>query len=429
MSADENSVRYEGWRVAAAAGVGVFFSTLSFYTFAVFLKPLSDEFSWSRQAVSSAYGAMVLSAAVSAPLLGYLLDRFGSKRILMPCAAASGCAFASLAGLTPRLWHLWSVFAVVGVAAAGTSALAYSRVIPGWFDGRRGVAFAIVMSAAALGGIVHPVTAEALMRQAGWRGAYLALGGLVLLIGLPTIARFVKERRAGASGEVASGPGIAVKDALRSRVFWLLVVVVSGGMLASSGAIVHLSALLTDRGVAAADAARAVSAMGVATLAGRLLTGWLIDRFPATRVAFGLLATAALGTYVLGVAGSWTMGVAGAALIGFGAGGESDVVPYLLSRYFGLRSVSTLYGVTWTAAGCGAALGPMLMARSFDETGSYEGALFWLAIATVTVATLVLMLPNDKIAGSTRAPVLASPGSGSGQRETPASISRTLICL
>jgi MFS family permease len=393
----EDSLRYQGWRVTAACGVGVFFSTLPFYTFAVFLKPLSEEFGWSRQTVSSAYGTMAFAAAVCAPLAGYLLDRRGALRVVVPCATAAALAFASLSALTPRLWHLRAIFALLGLMVVGSAALAYARVIPAWFDRRRGVAFAVLMSAAAVGGIVHPVAAEALIARAGWRAAYLILGGLALVLGLPTILRFVKERPSAGGADTAGEIGVPARQAFRSRAFWVLVGLFFGGTLVSNGAMVHLAALLSDRGVAASEAARAVSIMGAATLAGRLLTGWLIDRFLATRVAFVLIATAAAGTFLLAGARSWAQGVAGAALIGFGAGGESDVAPYLLSRYFGLRSVSTLYAIVWTAIGCSGFVGPMVMARAFDRTGSYEPVLVALAAATLGVATLTLLLPGYAI--------------------------------
>ena len=102
---DEASLRYAGWRVTGAAGVGVFFASLPFVTFAVLLKLLSEEFAWSREAVSSAFASMTLAAALTAPLMGSLFDRLGPQRISGPCLLVSGCAFASLALLTPRLWH------------------------------------------------------------------------------------------------------------------------------------------------------------------------------------------------------------------------------------------------------------------------------------------------------------------------------------
>lgn len=392
---DETSPGYEGWRVALASGVGVFvsFASLLVYTFGIFLKPVAEEFSWSREAVSAAFGIAAMAVAVCSPLLGYLLDRFHPRRIILPCLAIFGCAFASLSLLTPHLWHLYVVFAVLGIVGNGTAQMAYSRAVSSWFERRRGTALAVVMSGGAVGAMVLPPAAVALIRHFGWRGACLALGAMVLAIGLPTVARFIRERPV-AAGADARTAGASVRDALLSGVFWILVVVLFCSSLAQNGAIAHMSALLTDRGVSGTGGAMALSAMGGASLVGRLLTGWLLDRFFAARVSFALLAIAALGAFLLSGAQTLTMGVLAAALIGFGMGGEADVTPYLLSRYFGLRSFSVLYGLTWTFYAAAGALGPILMGKAFDVTGSYEALLVRLALGTLGVAALMLFLPR-----------------------------------
>jgi MFS family permease len=133
--------------------------------------------------------------------------------------------------------------------------------------------------------------------------------------------------------------------------------------------------------------------MGAASLAGRVVTGWLLDRFFAPRVAFCLLSVAALGTLLLSGAQSLTIGTTAAVLIGFGMGAEADVTPYMLTRYFGLRSFATLYGFTWTAYAIAGAIGPVLMGRAFDATGSYEALLVQLAIGTFLIAALMLLMP------------------------------------
>jgi cyanate permease len=185
----------------------------------------------------------------------------------------------------------------------------------------------------------------------------------------------------------------AVREALRSRTLWTLIVVVFGTTVTINGAIVHLSALLTDRGVTASRAALVVSVMSVASLLGRLMTGWLLDRFVATRVSFVLLAMAAAGTLLLARAESFTAGMTAAMLIGFGTGGEVDVIPYLLSRYFGLAALSTLFGTAWMAFGLAGAVGPMAMGRAHDATGSYEVVLVSMAVGTLAIAALILSLP------------------------------------
>jgi MFS family permease len=401
----EADIGYEGWRVAGAASVGVFvsFASLLVYTFGVLLKPLAEEFAWSRESVSAAFGIAAITVAVGSPLLGYLFDRVKPTRIIVPCLIVFGAAFASLSLLTPRLWHLYAIFFVLGVVGNGTAQMAYTRAVSSWFDRRRGTALAIVMSGGAVGAIVLPPAAEALIAWAGWRRACVVLGGMVLVVGLPIVSRFIRERPIERGISHQSG-GVSVREGVTSRVFWILVIVLFAQSIAQNGALTHMSALLTDRGIPAGGAALALSAMGAASLLGRLTTGWLLDRFFAPRVGFCLLSVAALGTYLLAGAQSLIWGVIAAALIGFGMGAEADVTPYILSRYLGLRSFAMLYGLTWTAYAIAGAVGPILMGRAFDATGSYTTLLTQLAIGTFLIAALMLLMPGYERAFKPRAP-------------------------
>jgi len=398
-AADERSVGYHGWRVAAASSacVLVSFASLFVYTFAIFLKPLAIEFGWSREAVSAAFGIAALAVAACSPPLGWLLDRYPARRVILPCLTVFGCAFASLGLLTRHLWHLYAIFLILGIVGNGTAHLAYSRVLTTWFQARRGVAFSILLGGGAVGAMVLPPIAEALIRATGWRASFAILGACGLFIGLPC-GWFVVERSRAIRSAAAPSSGVSVRDGVRSRVFWIIVAELFLISVSQNGAVTHLAALLTDRGVAAGKAALAVSAMGGAILAGRLFTGWLLDRYFAPRVAVCLFALSALGTFLLAGARSFQVGIGAAALIGFGMGGEGDVTPYLLSRYFGLRSFSTLYGFTWTAYAIAGAVGPVIMGRAFDATGSYRALLMQLAGMTLAAATLMLFLPRYKTA-------------------------------
>jgi MFS family permease len=394
---NEHSIRYPGWRVAAASSacVLVSFASLLVYTFAIFLKPLAAEFSWSREAVSAAFGIAALAVAACSPPLGWLFDRYPARRIILPCIAVFGCAFASLSLMTGRLWHLYAIFLILGIVGNGTAQLAYSRVMTTWFRERRGVAFSILLGGSAVGAMILPPLAEALIQAVGWRASFAILGAAVLAIGLPCGSR-VRERSRG-SHSAAVAAGASVGEGVRSRIFWIIVAGLFLMSISQNGVITHLAALLTDRGISAPSAALAVSAMGGAILAGRLLTGWLLDRYFAPRVAVCLFALSALGTFLLAGARSLPMGVGAAALIGFGMGGEGDVTPYLLSRYFGLRSFSTLYALTWTAYAIAGAVGPIIMGRAFDATGSYRALLIQLGVATLAAASLMLLLPRYKL--------------------------------
>ena len=400
MRPDEDSLHYEGWRVAGASSVGVFvsFASLLVYTFGVFLKPLADEFAWSREAVSAAFAVAAMTVAVASPPLGYLFDRVNPRRIIVPCMVVFGLAFASLALLRPPIWHLYATFFVFGIVANGTAQMAYTRAVSSWFVRRRGMALAVVMSGGAVGAMVLPPIATALIERYGWRHACLLLGGMVLVVGVPAVSRGVRQHpsasRGGGPAADTGADGATVGDALQSRAFWILVVVLFASSIAQNGAITHMAALLTDRGVPATGAAIAVSAMGSASLAGRVVTGWLLDRCFAPRVSFVLLAIAGAGAFLLSSAHSLAAGATASILIGFGMGAEADVTPYLLSRYFGLRSFAMLYGLTWTAYAMAGAIGPVLMGRAYDATGSYAALLMTLAVATVAAATLMLAMPR-----------------------------------
>ena len=393
---NEGSWRYRGWRVVGASAGCVFFSfaSLLVYTFGIFLKPVALEFHWPREAVSGAFGLAALGVAACSPFIGALLDRTPARRVIIPCFLVFGCAFASLALLTPHIWHLYAVFILLGIVGNGTAQLAYSRALSTWFTERRGVAFATLLSGSAVGAMVLPVIAQALIGAVGWRGAFAVLGGAVLLIAVPLATRVRENSKADSRGFERRVDGKSTADGLRSWQFWILIVVLFGASLGQNGSITHLAALLTDRGVGVGAAAVAVSALGGATLLGRLATGWLLDRYFAPRVGFCLLAIAAVGTYLLAITHSALVGCLAAVLIGVGVGGEGDVTPYLLTRYFGLRSFSTLYGLTWTAYAVAGAVGPVIMGRAFDATGSYEALLSRLAVFTLGTAGLMLLLPR-----------------------------------
>jgi predicted MFS family arabinose efflux permease len=388
--------RDSGWRVVAAAyfGVMVGFGSLLVFTFGIFLKPLSAEFGWSRESISAAFGLAALTVAVCSPPLGHLLDRFGPRKIVLPCMAVFGVAFASLSTLTPSLVHLYATFVVIGIVGNGTTQMGYSRAVSTWFDRRRGLALSLVMAGVGTGAMVFPPLAQKLISGYGWRVAYATLGGIVLLLGIAPTALFVRERPREQTEEHHTLHGTTVAAGLRSRVFWIIVATLFLGSMSVNGAITHLSPLLTDRGVGAGAAALAASTLGLASFCGRLLTGYLLDRFFAPRVGLCLLVGTAGGILLLATARSAVPGLCAASLIGLGLGGEADVTPYLLTRYFGLRSFSTLYGFTWTAYAIAGAIGPVAMGRAFDATGSYTTLLSLLAAATLVSASLFVLLPR-----------------------------------
>jgi MFS family permease len=384
------------WMIVAAAfcGVMVGFGSLLVFTFSVFVKPLSAEFGWSREVISGAFGFAAMSVAVASPVLGRLLDRYGPVRVILPCMAVYAFAFASLSQLAPSIWQLYATFVVLGIVGNGTTQMGYSRAVSTWFYENRGLALALVIAGTGVGGVVLPPLAQSLITNYGWRAAYAALGVLVIIVGTPLTAVFVRERTHAESGTIPMRRGMRVAEGLRSRAFWIIVATLFLGSITINGAITHLSALLTDRGISSGQAAAALSILGAFSFCGRIVTGHLLDRYFGPRVSFVLMLGVAAGIATLARASSVIGAFAAAALIGFGLGAEADITPYLLTRYFGLRSFSTLYGFTWTAYAIAGAIGPVIMGKAFDVTGSYGPLLSLLAIGMFVSAGLNLLLPR-----------------------------------
>jgi MFS family permease len=392
---NEGDLRYYGWRVVVAANLGIMVGfSLYAYTFGIFVKPLTAQFGWNRQAISEGFAISALAAAVCSPLAGRWLDRYGSRWLLLACMALFGLAITALSLSTPFIWQFYLTCFVIG-AVGNVSQIGYAHAISTWFYEYRGMALGLVLAGDGIGLMIFPVLAQALVAHSGWRVAYQVLGSLALLIALTPGFPYARFRpQSDGEARVPQHSGLTWQEGLRSRSFWIIVAVLFLNSISVNGAMAHQVPLLTDRGVAASNAAFTVSVLGGAGLAGRLLTGWLLDRLPGAWVACVLLMLAASGILLLARLASFSLGCVAAALLGFGAGGTSNTTPYLLTRYFGLRAFSTLYGLTWTFYAIAGGTGPVLLGRVFDRTGSYTSTLTILGFATALGAALILLLPR-----------------------------------
>ncbi|MBB5059412.1 MFS family permease [Granulicella aggregans] len=394
--ANESSLSYTGWRVTMAAFVGVMvsFAAIVPYTFSLFLSPLQLAFGWKREAISRGFALAALTVAACSPFLGSLLDRLPPRRIILPCIAIFAVGIASLSLLKGHIGQFYATYVVLGVVGNGTAQLAYSRAVLTWFDRRRGLALAVVLAGSGTGSILLPMLAQHVIGAYGWHDAYLVLG-VVALLGLPLTAWLVRNNPAAEAVATESASLTTISGVLKTSTFWLIAIPVLLSALSLNGTIAHLAALLTGRSVTPASAALALSMLGLSGIVGRLITGHLLDRVFAPMVSLTVLLIAAAGIVTVAYATSAPMGILGAFLIGFGAGSEADVVPYLIAKYFGRSRFSTLYGLSWTAYAVGAAFGPVLMGRAFDRAGSYVPSTVLLLSAPLFVAAfLQLLLPR-----------------------------------
>ncbi|HZS54782.1 MAG TPA: MFS transporter [Bryobacteraceae bacterium] len=382
--------------IAACFCVFVSFASIVVYTFGVFLKPVAEAFHWSRAQVSFAFTVAALTIAACSPLLGRLLDRFPARRVVLPCTIVYGIAFGSLAFLTAHLWHFYAVFVVLGIVGNATTQLGYARTISAIFDKQRGRALAALMAGTGFGSMIFPPFAEFLISAYGWRMAYAVLGSIILALGVPPIILFLQEPE---SSGVFAEP--ALKEKAGKSIFAPAFLGIAAALLlfsfATNGLNAHWAALLSDHGATVSQIATVLFAAGLATLFAKLSTGYLLDRLHAGRVAALLLTACAIGFVIILLKYQLRLAILSALLVGIGMGAESDAVPYLLTRYFGLTRFGELYGYTWCVYAVAGATGPVAMGAVFDHTGSYQAVLL-LSLGLVIAAALIFtLLPSYRL--------------------------------
>jgi cyanate permease len=253
------------------------------------------------------------------------------------------------------------------------------------------------------GAMIIPAFAHQLIARYGWHAAYTILGSMVLLISIPVVAAILKEKpqdlglspdgaQLGAVLPQANLGGLSRSEARRSQTFWILVCAFSLVSVSVQGCLVHVTAMLTDRGMTAQTAAFGASVMGAAVLIGRIGTGYLLDHFFAARLAALLFGGAAVGIGLFLMSAAPAGAFVAAFLVGLGLGAEVDMIAYLVSRYFGLRSFAEIYSVVFGAFALAGAFGPLIMGAGFDRTGSYSGPLVGFLLATVVATALMTRL-------------------------------------
>src|ERR1700685_231215 len=173
-----------GWVIVMTSvmGIAVSFGSLVIFAFGVFIKPLSDQFGWSRTEISLAFTLTALMVAVFSPFIGRIVDRVGARKVLLPCVAVYGVAFCCLS-LVKTLAGLYAIYVLLGVVGNGTTQLCYARVISAWFDRRRGLALATMMAGVGAGAIGIPPLATWLIAAYGWAGGSLWLGARLVRVG------------------------------------------------------------------------------------------------------------------------------------------------------------------------------------------------------------------------------------------------------
>lgn len=391
-----------GWTIilASSIGIGLGLSPVPFYTIGMFAPELSREFGWGFGDIMVGIMVMTVGALIASPLVGNLADRFGVRKVALTSVVLFSLSFATFALGNGSLLLFYVSWGLMALAGAGTLPITWTRAVNIWFEKKKGLALGLsLIGTGVFGALLKPVTAW-LIVELGWRGAYVAIACLPLLVAFPVAWFLFREvppdagaRATGADGRPVIKSGLTMAQVFRDYRFWLLMVALVPISFALGGPVPNMENLLANKGFTLAEIASIVPLIGISVLFGRTLGGFLIDHYWAPGVAFVLLSLPALSCWILA---HYDINIATAMfcvfLIGFASGVEYDLVAYLVARYFGMRSYSTIYGFLYGAFALGAGLGPTVFGKIYDQTQSYSAILLVSMVILLIGAGLLLAL-------------------------------------
>ncbi|MCS6926193.1 MAG: MFS transporter [Candidatus Binatia bacterium] len=395
------------------------------YIFSAFLKPLSQEFGWTRAQTAGAFSLYLLAAGLTLPVWGWLADRKGVRPVFLLSALIDGVALLLLSTVD-SLFAFYVLYFLLGIGLGGIGPTTVGKVISQWFVAKRGRAMGIALIGAGAGGLVLVPFAGFLIEEFNWRVAYrglaaLALGGMLPLVWcfltdtpqekglLPLGQERTAQEATSTATTAAAASGSNLKDALCAPTFWLLGVTFCLGLMAGLGVTAHQVAFLQDAGLSLESASTIAGVTLGMSMGGRFFIGWVSEnpRYVHRMLVLCLVmqATGIAILLYLDPLRFWTI-VSFVLLFGLGYGGLIVLWPLTVAHHFGLRAFGAIAGVLGTiAASFGGAVGPILVGALYDSTGSYSLAFLTcsgmlLLGAVVALLTTVLqparsLLPSD----------------------------------
>ena len=414
---------FYGWWVVFASG-GIIFLTggTFFYGFGTLITPMTKEFGWSRAAIAGAFSLRTELGGVWAPVVGYLVDRMGPRRLVLVGVFLVGTGFILLSRIQ-TVWHLYAVAAFIAIGISATAGPVAMTAVAHWFQKKRGRALALMTVGGGSSGLMVVVLA-ALIAAFDWRTALLIMGFIQWAVCIP-LALVVRnqpqdmgllpdgepalpaerqvaadERQAAAVDPEALGYGLAARQdegftigqTLRTRSFWLVAFAMSLIGFGSVAIIAHQVAFLEESmGFSPLMASVAQMSVPIVSLAGRLGFGWLADYMDKRKVLAAAHLFTAVGIVLLAtVQSAWQVPLY---LIIFapGWGGSISVRPALQAEYFGLRAFGGIQGLMYFVASVGSFTGPIFAGAIYDMGDSYRPAFLIMGLAALAAVPAVLM--------------------------------------
>ena len=378
------------------------------FSYGVFFKSIENEFNLTRAATSSIFSVSMLFTGIFAFLMGWALDRYGPRVVLLLMGLFTGLGLLTT-GLTNSLWQLYITYGLLLAVGIGPVFVVSMSTVSRWFDKKRGLAAGIASTGVGLGPLIMAPSATYLLINFSWRIAFIIIGLIAWLVVIP-ISRLLKKSpyEIGAlpdgvkvapkdiKNNYPQSTGLSLREALGVRSFWIITFIYLFYSCNLSFIITHLVPHVTDVGFSAMEAATVLSLVGGAAIAGRVLMGIASDRIGKKFVAIlcALLQSAAV-LWLIWAKDFWML-QAFAIVFGFAYGGMSPSIATLISDTFGVGRIGTILGALEVGFGIGSAIGPALGGYIFDVNGSYTMAFLSWAVAMLITALITVLVRRER---------------------------------
>lgn len=408
---------YGWWIVIASFFMFLISGGIAFYGFTTFFNPIAEEFGWSAAQISFAFSLRSIEFGIMAPLVGFLMDKVGVRKIIIFGMAVSGLGFL-LMSRTNSLLFFYGAFLLLSIGTSCGLGMGQYVAVANWFSKKRTWVMGIMSAGYAFSGVVGPVLVW-LIEQYGWRSTMVIAGVVMLVVGIPL--GFVIRHRpepygylpdgetqdASPQSESTSGKlpatgalttdlpehtGLSPRQAIMTRVFWILIIFVSLTGFAQSAINVHEMPYLTSVGISRETAGWTILGITGLSLIGRLGFGWMGDRHDKRYLLAIGAALQFFGVLIFAWISSPWMLIPFLLLYGPGYGSQIPIWPAIRADYFGLKHYAAIGGLQalgWTISGI---IAPVLAGWVFDTWGTYRPIWLVYAIATAVAIPLVLLI-------------------------------------
>jgi MFS family permease len=392
--------------------------SLAIGSLGVFVTPLEQEFGWKRSWITGGLMLYALFGIFVGPMLGTLVDRYGPRRIAIPGVLLFGTGFALFGTVGSSVWHWLALWVVFALCAQIARPMVWAAAVSSEFKTSRGLALGIMLAGMGFGGVITPILSVEFIADFGWRLAYILLG-----LGWGATAALVcyfffygrsDRLRQQAQAKQAAAPrldGVSAREGLRSPYFIKLAIATLFSNTLLVGLTVHQVPLLTGTGLERGDAAWLVGMAAIATMLGKIFCGWLADRTPGNVLGAVFVALPMISCvfYLTPTDSIWIRAIP-VVVLSLAGGGQTHMLTYLTSRYFGLKAYGTMFGFVASVMAIGVGFGPYVTGLVYDIFHSYD----WMLIAgfpmSIIGASLILWMGRypdepERVA----APVNAAP--------------------